>query len=92
MFSTGFDVLTTNISPLDPVPWILILTPVDSVVRIKSGSAFHNSADRKEKRIKSRTGCSRFIEGQNVISVKNMGRRTERKLTYISYTAAGKSF
>ena len=28
-------------------PWILILKPVKSVLRIKSGSAFHNLADMR---------------------------------------------
>ena len=51
-------------------------------VRIKSGSAFHNLADTEvRKRNKTMTGCSRFIEGQNVISGNIMTRRPERKLS-----------
>ena len=44
---------------------------------IKSSSALHNFADTEvRKRIKTITGCSRFIEEQNVISANIM--RTEK--------------
>ena len=62
-------------------------------VRKKSGSAFHNLADTEErKRIKTITGCCRFIEGQIVISTNIMRRRLDRKLGCFSYAVAGKSF
>ena len=32
-------------------PWILILKPVISVVRIISGSAFHSLSDKQEKEL-----------------------------------------
>ena len=39
------------------------------MVREKSGSAFRNVLSKNvRKRTKTVTGCSRFIEGQNVIS------------------------
>ena len=65
-------------------------------VRIKSGSAFHILADTEvRKRNKTITGCSRFIEEQNVISANIM--RTEKtgektRLFFYIYAVAGKSF
>ena len=55
------------------------------MVRIKSGSAFRNLADTQEKITKTITGCSRFIEGQNVISAKIMPKKRTGKKTYFSY-------
>ena len=49
-------------------------------VRIKSGSAFHNLADTEvRKRNKTMTGCSRFIEGQNVSFRQHHDKKTGEK-------------
>ena len=37
------------------------------------------------KRTKTTTGCSRFIEGQNVISAKIIHKKTKGEKTYLSY-------
>ena len=59
---------------------------------MNSGRAFHNLVDTDvRKRINTITGCSRFLEGQNVISANIMRRRPERKLGCFPYEVAGKS-
>ena len=59
---------------------------------MKSGSAFRNSADTYEKRTKTITVCSRFIEGQNVISVKIKPKKKSGEKTYFLYKQENQSF
>ena len=56
------------------------------MVREKSGSAFRNVLSKNvRKRTKTVTGCSRFIEGQNVISTNIMRKKRTGEKTYFSY-------
>ena len=55
------------------------------MVGTKSGSAFRNLANTQEKRTKTITGCSRFIEGQNVISAKIVPKKRTGEKTYFLY-------
>ena len=56
------------------------------MVREKSGSAFRNVLSKyKRKRTKTVTGCSRFIDGQNVISTNIMRKKRTGEKTYFSY-------
>ena len=56
------------------------------MVREKSGSAFRNVLSKNvRKRTKTVTGCSRFIEGQNVISTNIMRKKRTGEKTYFSH-------
>ena len=56
------------------------------MVREKSGSAFRNVLSKNErKRTKTITGCSRFIDGQNVISTNIMRKKRTGEKTYFSW-------
>ena len=48
--------------------------------------------DEVRNKIKTIPGCSRFIEGQNVISANIMRRTAEINLGCFSYSVAEKSF